>query len=288
MCDECNEESIQDLDLHIKLFLSWSEKYCKIVENRELIDTFSSLKGNFLSLLNIPDEMRLFGPLRRYWDGDYEKFVRSMKEVLPGGIHRQGSSTLVTKLLRFKERASLRNTALESFEYVASKDLFPQQEKYERHPRWKVYSSFETIKKIINRKGALSGVTLNVSNHTDSYVALVYKVHGKKRISSYSSSDRSEQSVNCCLLHFEDNIGKWIAGSWYAPFKVITERAYESEVTKSIIQEQAGKCIVIVPKIDLNLVTNEKKTFLTLSDDWTVRNNKSKLEKQKLHITVFG
>ena len=287
MCDECDENSIIDLDVHIKLFLTWSEKYCTTVENRELVDTFISLKGNFLSLLNIPNEMTLFGPLRRYWDGDYEKFVRSMKEVLPGGIHREGSSTLVSKLLRFKERASLRNAAMESFEYVSRQHLFGHDKKYERHQRWKVYASLDSIKNIIKNKGALSGVTLKVSNHNRSYIALSYKVHGKKRISTYSTSNRSEQSINCCLLKFEDNLGKWVAGSWYAPFNIITEKAYESEVTKSIIESQALQYICIVPKIDLKGRNQGQKVFFTCSDNWPERSNESVYETPRLQKRVF-
>ena len=53
-------------------------------------------KSNFISLLNLPDQINFFGPLRFYWDGSRERFIQSVKPWLQH--MRQSDSYLVCKL----------------------------------------------------------------------------------------------------------------------------------------------------------------------------------------------
>ena len=41
-------------------------------------------KSNYMSLLNLPKQMNLFGPLRRYWEGSYrgEALVQELKPLI--------------------------------------------------------------------------------------------------------------------------------------------------------------------------------------------------------------
>ena len=53
-------------------------------------------KGNFLSLLNLPNTIKKFGPLRLYWDGNRERTIQYIKPFL---IHsRKTPSFYKTKL----------------------------------------------------------------------------------------------------------------------------------------------------------------------------------------------
>ena len=113
--------------------------------------TFMSMKGNFLSLLNIPDEMRQYGLLRRYWDGDYKAFVKLIKEVLPGGLNRDGTSTLTSKLRRFKERTSLLSAATKSKEYLLSKKVVQDEMIYEKNKPIHIYKSLQEVESVIKK-----------------------------------------------------------------------------------------------------------------------------------------
>ena len=127
MCDSCTEGDILELELHIKLFLCWSQKYCLEFQKKKVNKTFTATKGNFLSLMNLPRQMRKFGPMRRYWDGDYEKFISYVKEILPGGINREGAATLVAKLRRFKETVAVNASKEEAMDYLKKKGGSGQQ-----------------------------------------------------------------------------------------------------------------------------------------------------------------
>lgn len=41
-------------------------------------------RSNYMSLLNFPDQMRTFGPLRLYWEGGWkgEGIIREIKEII--------------------------------------------------------------------------------------------------------------------------------------------------------------------------------------------------------------
>ena len=45
-------------------------------------------KSNFLSLLNLPKQMRLYGPMRRYWEGGYrgEGLIQDLKPLIKNGL----------------------------------------------------------------------------------------------------------------------------------------------------------------------------------------------------------
>jgi len=48
----------------------------------DIFSTFIDTKYNFMSLLNLPDAMAYFGPLRQYWKGSTigEKIVTAIKQ----------------------------------------------------------------------------------------------------------------------------------------------------------------------------------------------------------------
>ncbi len=54
------------------------------------------IKGNFVSLLNLPSQVEKFGPLRLYWDGNNERFVPMPKNVIEN--LRKTDSYLASKM----------------------------------------------------------------------------------------------------------------------------------------------------------------------------------------------
>ncbi len=62
------EELIQDVGRHIKIFLSCFERFDKEMRKESDKPHWIS-SNNFICLLNLPDMLRLFGPLRNLWEG---------------------------------------------------------------------------------------------------------------------------------------------------------------------------------------------------------------------------
>ncbi len=75
------------LDSNIKLFLScWNkcEGEIDLSEEGKAEGSASGIfqKGNFLSLLNVPDQVRNFGPLRHYFEGNNEFYIQKIKKCV--------------------------------------------------------------------------------------------------------------------------------------------------------------------------------------------------------------
>jgi len=287
MCDSCTEESIVDLENHIKLFLTMSERYCRLVEDKSANKTYISMKGNFLSLLNIPDEMREYGPLRRYWDGDYEAFVKLIKEVLPGGLNREGGSTLVSKMMRFKERTALVFAANTCKDYLQSSRFITEDKKYERNHDIHIYKSLSQVEDILNNHHPLSGILLRDKDDMPCIV-IAYKVKFQKRIHDFSDQGHREQRLNCLIVgHNTDDAGKWVAGAWYIPFGVEETKAYKNtDITFSVLKRNKIRNIFLIPKIII-CSTNETPYYCVTSDDWQEMGSMSEFELMSIQQETF-
>ena len=288
MCNTCNDASINDVEEHIKMFLSASERYCKLVENMENKKTFMSMKGNFLSLLNIPDEMREYGPLRRYWDGDYEAFVKLIKEVLPGGLKRVGEATLVSKLRRFKERTSLVLASNTSKQYLKKKKLIVESTVYDRNKPLHVYKSLNDVELLLDGNHPISAVLVMDENNNQTLL-VAYKVNSKKRIHEHSDQGHAEQRLNCLMVDWKTSKGKWIAGAWYVPFGVKERTAYKhTDISFSVIRRNQIRNVVLVPYINCGGNSNDVELLrCAISDDWTEMNERSEFKLTTVHKSTF-
>ena len=105
MQDSFNDVDIQEVDMYIKLFLLDVDEFDKAAcaEDRECPMWIG--KGNFVSLLNIPTGIKLFGPPQLYWDGDHECFVQTVKPHVHGNYSTNG--WLVTASNRIHATISL-------------------------------------------------------------------------------------------------------------------------------------------------------------------------------------
>ncbi len=85
-----------EIDLLIKEFLSCCDRLSKSHYGLNE-ESFLFAKSNFLSLLNLPEQIRSFGHLRLYWEGTRERFIQSVKKVLKN--LRKTSSYLEKKMI---------------------------------------------------------------------------------------------------------------------------------------------------------------------------------------------
>ncbi|KAL9181321.1 hypothetical protein ACHAXT_010126 [Thalassiosira profunda] len=80
MGPRCCKDS-EKIDIYIKIFLTSIYRVSALIDND---GSFSWLlaKGNFLSLLNLPEQIRRYGPVRWYYEGSDERFVQCVKPFL--------------------------------------------------------------------------------------------------------------------------------------------------------------------------------------------------------------
>jgi hypothetical protein len=90
----CHTSSQQQLQ-YIKLFLDCCHQFCKATHDESIIPFWLS-KGNYVTLLNLPEQIEKFGPLRDYWDGSRERYIHLIKKKLVNMRHT--SSFMSSKL----------------------------------------------------------------------------------------------------------------------------------------------------------------------------------------------
>ena len=84
-----NDNHIDDTERQIKMFLSG----LKDVENCYSLNAKKSMfetTANLTGLLNLPDYMRRYGPLRLYWEGGFmgEGIIKYIKPCMPQGTYK--------------------------------------------------------------------------------------------------------------------------------------------------------------------------------------------------------
>ena len=74
---------------------------------------------NFMSLLNLPDAMRKFGPLHHLWEGKYqgEGFIPFAKKHMSTGLRGKWSTNTLTKILRDKAMVNVSRAQVNVFQF---------------------------------------------------------------------------------------------------------------------------------------------------------------------------
>jgi hypothetical protein len=91
MANSVNERSLCDVERCIKIFLSHFSDFEKKVSTRNEKQPPGWLsKYNFPCLLNLPEVLSEFGPIRNLWEGGYqgEGYLRKAKPRLANGLKK--------------------------------------------------------------------------------------------------------------------------------------------------------------------------------------------------------
>ena len=86
---------IEKIDAHIKIFLSCCHRFCHSYFDPSITEFWMG-KSNFISLLNLPEQIAKFGPLGLYWDGNFERYIQGPKAVLKSA--RKSPASLMAKM----------------------------------------------------------------------------------------------------------------------------------------------------------------------------------------------
>lgn len=94
------KELIHSVDQHIKLFLNAYADFDIALHGKKNVSWIK--KYNFLSLLNLPEQMKNFGPLLNLWEGGIvgEKIISTMKPEIKSGLRKNWQRHLFVKWMR--------------------------------------------------------------------------------------------------------------------------------------------------------------------------------------------
>ncbi|KAL7563782.1 hypothetical protein ACA910_020466 [Epithemia clementina (nom. ined.)] len=101
----------EEIDYQVKRFLSCCAKVDQGLQSSEDSHEKPSWVTlyNFMSLLNLPDAVRQFGPLRNIWEGGTqgEGFLRYVKREMSMGLRSNWQKRLLTRIYKRKSLAML-------------------------------------------------------------------------------------------------------------------------------------------------------------------------------------
>lgn len=155
MSPTSTKSDIHALPAIIRQFLIKYDKFdVKVNEHK---DPSWIRQYNFMSLLDIPSTISIYGSMRNLWEGgiDGEGYLRYVKPELTSGLVNKWESWCITNLLHKKVYSDL-------LEHPNTKENFL----IELRKECRVYRKLNTLKEDIQNKKALSGIIINNDNNT--------------------------------------------------------------------------------------------------------------------------
>ena len=227
-------ESIH-MNEYVKCFLSCCDAFEHTIYN---LDGSSNqpiwvTKGNFLSLLNLHEQIEKFGSIRCYWEGSRERSIQLIKPYLIN--MRSTTSFYKTKLNHMYVSQTLKNLTEED----ASKQTIKDASLNNRLHSFKIYSVHDVLSQMI------------IFNQPMSAVLMTYNSTEPKL---YICQRNQPRTCLLFLVTFNDNDGFNKCGMWYAPLE-ITVANIDNELFPIDIKKKAIDYAILCPCVndDLNL-----------------------------------
>ena len=256
ICRIMNDESDDSDELmdYVKCFLS----SCDLFENTAFMmdgtDPFWYKKSNFLSLLNLPTQIKKFGSLKNYWEGSRERSIQLIKPFLIK--MRTTSSFYKAKMKHMYISQTLKNLNDDDFvssvsdEYCEGRDAT-----YNRYLCFKVYSDTVDFTNTSETFKVVSVVLLKIRIGTMEHF-ICQRIKGKNKIKLHSIS-------------FDDTDGFNKMGMWYAPISVSSLKD-DHEYTPQEIYEMAYDFALVIQCISKFSLL--RKCYTVLTQSWKYRN----------------
>ena len=267
-------ESTIDFDLlekRIKIFLTMCRKFGVAIE-----DNFWASKANFYSLLNLTSQIEKYGPLRDYWDGDYESSIQLMRPELKR-VRRSMYSYFKHKLQFARRKKSLR-TLNEMFYSEKGDNIFDRLLDPDDEPpisNWYAsyyrFSSREEIQARLNDGLILCGFFSRDAPNT------IYIAFGNGRsevTATVINYDIDDNPIACCGLLF-----------------CSMQLAHDANLTKSkedivqLVADGGGYCLLL-PYIKRN---NEEfgGQYTIVTDEWEALGRDGSIAPSELNLLLF-
>ena len=213
-------------------------------------------RGNFLSLLNLPDQISNFGSLRHYWEGSRERYIQIIKPFMKN--MRQTDSFLATKMVQIYTKNIL-NNFLDIHEHGI------KHTKYDRYKTSFIYSTINEIESHIKDGKVL--FMLHIAKNTSDTVYMCTKV------------DNQEY---CVPVIFDDNNGIHIWNQWYSELYIGSDQQmlYKELVTNNSLR--IDYCLGI-PQSESNQIYR----YNVINSNWMSRDQRGKFNLPSLSNEIF-
>ena len=233
--------SINEIDDYIKLFLTSVHNFevrTYVQDSNRDYSWFA--KGNFLSLLNLPDQINTFGHIRNYWEGSRERYIQLVKPFMKN--NRSTASYLQIQL-----KNVLSQTILTQVESSLSSQEFIEK----HHAR---YSG-------IRRYRSLNDVLYAVDNYEPIQCVTVLDNEGNEHICTVTGrfAPFTLHSIIC-----NDFEGFNHCGLYYCPIRMKTDSSLMICDTIEDLQKK-----VIFGVVCISLV--ERQSYMIFNNDWLYR-----------------
>ena len=242
MHDQVSDPYLKKLEWSIRVFLTRFDMIDSQVRNDPKEKPTWITSYNFLSLLNLPNMARQFGPLRNLWEGGYlgEGYLRKMKPLFRNTGAKGFRANWETNLLQSALRDKVLDNRPNDIETSCSQNEDNQRKQFQK------YESIFVIKNEIQFKKTLSCVCLH-----DNTLAFVLKDLSLVKISIAPGA----LVINNVRYHKID-IEDAITGE--------PQRCYE-DTTK--------KFAILLPRLTKNglpkVEDREETTYAIVCSDWT-------------------
>jgi len=280
MIREVTEASLNDLERHIKIFLNAYEVFDRGIRKKDVIPTWVS-SYNFCCLLNYPNVIREFGPIRNLWEGGGmgEKVLRLVKPNWYGFRKNWQVNKLdqvLRKMSMIKMSGKTKTTAIDNFEDKLTDD----------HGYLSDSSSDEHD--CITHDDGFSGLAKVYKNKEE-----VFRMY-------QTGSPLSVLQLNCGRFHIlcknditvqveQKDYVETICGSSYHKWTLVEN----SRCIQSINLERDVKhCCLLLPKLSplRNATTNgsEYQLYTLIDSDWNVIQQDGSISLPRVEKAIYS
>ena len=264
MCRSVSDPLVQDVDRHIKFFLSTFDIFDKAMRTEEITPTWIT-SYNFICLTNLPLVMKEFGPLRNMWEGagQGEKILSLVKPSWIG-LRQNWQRNMLDRLLRQTamgriQAAEERTAGGDSMRWMtediidemddedeeengrnnAAKDIFRGNHSLRR------YKSIEEVRRVFDLRRPISMVVLN--DHRFCCVL------------------RNNYTVPFQCMEFQEEI----AGASYHLWQINEDELESTDHQISNTEELTQYCILL-PKLSCHGMPdlNDDPIFTLIESEW--------------------
>lgn len=198
------KESKEEIDRHIKIFLSCCHRFCEVYYHHNT-EEFWCTKGNFLSLLNLPDQIEYFGNLHLYYEGIFEAAIQPAKKELK--YVRKNPTSLIPAMRKLHKKDSIRRIRERLDISLAELGISDEEDDdndddVKRYQGCRIYRSLDEVAKKFSDGMCVSGF-INNNFGDPGNVFIPYSVGKTKfKLLTYQFSESRSGTGHCGLPYF--------------------------------------------------------------------------------------
>jgi hypothetical protein len=267
---ECDPNKVDD---YVKLFLS----FCCIYGTRTSDDgkfyCFFKKTSNFFSMLNLRGLFERFLNMKVLWEGEREKYIKFLKEVLKS---LQGTETFLTNVLE----KFLQSHCLD--EIMEGNSVYSPVT-YERSAEYKVYKDWKKFKtETWDEASLISGI--KIQGRDELFICFV-----KEKDSGIEEGDR----IKLLKCEFDDGKGQMRLNLFYAPlfFNLKDSQPQFEELTfkdRETLNSAITDTFIIHPMVKKTGEYQKRNGHTVISYGWMVRTSDGSYQRIRPQNEIFS